>query len=63
MAEPFELTVQITEPQAWALAQFLKRAGWTEWRACAVDDEEAYRIREGCERVREALAEAGVAPR
>ena len=59
----FEHTVQLTEDQAMHVAEFLKRCGWTEWRACAVDDVEAYGIREGLEQVRRALRDAGFNPR
>ena len=59
----FELTVQITETQAHHAAQFLKRAGWTEYRACAVDNEEAYAIRDALDAIQRALRDAGFAPR
>ena len=57
------ITVELTDDQAWALAQFLKRVGWQEWRANAVDDAEAYQMREACEAMQRALAEAGNNPR
>ena len=56
-------TVTLTPPEALALAQFLKRVGWTEWRGNAIDDDEDYRMRGACERVQKALAEVGFAPR
>ncbi|QUN32353.1 hypothetical protein KB879_32125 (plasmid) [Cupriavidus sp. KK10] len=46
-----------------ALAQFVKRLTWTDMRACAVDDEEAYAIRDAVDRLGKALAEQGYAPR
>jgi hypothetical protein len=61
--ETFELTVQITDIEALALAQFVKRVGWSEMRACAVDDDEARAIRSAIDRLRIALREAGFAPR
>ena len=55
--------VELSDAQAWALAQFLKRVGWSEWRALAVDDDEARQMREACEQVRQELTYQGYAPR
>lgn len=63
MSTEFELTVQITEPQAAALALFVKRVGWSEMRGCATDDEETYLIRDAIDRLQRALREAGFVPR
>lgn len=58
-------TVQMTmtDSQALALAQFAKRVGWQEFRGNAVDDAEAYTIRNAVDVLAKALAEAGFAPR
>ena len=40
--ENITVTVELTDRQALALAQFLKRYTWTDVRQSAVDDEEAY---------------------
>ena len=58
-----KLVAELSAYQAEALAQFLKRAGWSEFRTCAVDDDEAYAIRDAVDQVARALAEAGFAPR
>lgn len=58
-----EVVLRLGEDDARALAQFVKRVGWSEFRALAVDDEEACRIRVGVEALQRALATAGVAPR
>jgi hypothetical protein len=55
--------VEFTAAQAWALAQLLKRLGWSDCRALAEDDEQAALMIAAAERVRAALAEAGYAPR
>jgi hypothetical protein len=57
------LTVDLTDAQAWNLAQFLKRAGFSDFRSNAQDDEEAYAMLYAAERVRAALADIGYAPR
>ncbi|MBP8224926.1 MAG: hypothetical protein KAX59_02135 [Acidovorax sp.] len=59
------ITVQIDLPQdlAWALAQLLKRIGYSDCRALAEDDQQAYQMIQAAEQVRRALADAGVAPR
>jgi len=56
-------TVQINEELAEALAQFVKRVGFSEFRQNAVDDVEAYTMRDAVDQVRKALQEAGYAPR
>lgn len=54
---------EITEAETMALAQFVKRVGWTELRQNAVDDDEAYAIKDGIDKLQKALQEAGFAPR
>jgi hypothetical protein len=46
-----------------ALAQFHKRLTWTDFRTNAVDDIEAYLMRDASDKVRTALVEQGYAPR
>jgi len=57
------IELHLVEAQAQALAQFVKRVGWSEFRANAVDDAEAYEIRVAVNALQRALAEAGFAPR
>ena len=54
--------LELSEDEAWALAEFVKRVTWSEMRACAVDDDEAYMIRSAVLAVGEALASQGIAP-
>lgn len=58
-----KIELELDEATAMALAQFCKRAGFTEFRACAVSDTEAYLIRDGVCALQRALAEQGFAPR
>lgn len=46
-----------------ALAEFFKRARWSELRGCAIDDDEAYLIRAAVGKVQDALARSGYNPR
>ncbi|WP_445224734.1 DUF7706 family protein [Erwinia sorbitola] len=46
-----------------ALAQLVKRLSWSELRACAVSDDEAYEIKYAVHKLQNALTEAGFAPR
>ena len=55
--------VELSDTEAWNLAQFLKRVGYSDFRAKAQDDSEAFGMRDASERVRSALAEAGYSPR
>lgn len=57
------VTVVLTEPQALAFAQHLKRACFSDYRQTAVDQFEAYTMIEAGEALRESLARAGYAPR
>jgi len=69
MSEPMEqkrdvhLSCMLTDSEAWNLAQFLKRVGFSDFRTNAQDDDEAYAMRDAADRVRSALSEAGYAPR
>lgn len=58
-----QLSCFLTDGEAWNLAQFLKRVGFSDFRTNAQDDDEAYAMRDAAGRVRVALAEAGYAPR
>lgn len=53
----------LTDAEAWEFAQFLKRVCFSDYRAHTTSEAEAYRMVEAGERIREALAEAGCAPR
>ena len=57
------VTIELTSQEALALAQFVKRVGWSEFRQNAVDDDEAYVIRDAVDRVAAGLAQVGYAPR
>ena len=59
------ITFQVDMPQdqAWALAQLLKRIGYSDCRTLAQDDEQAYQMIYAAERLRKAMAEAGIVPR
>ncbi len=57
------LSANLTDAQAWNLAQFLRRVGFSEFRSNAQDEQEAYAMRDAAEIVRKALAEQGYAPR
>lgn len=57
------VTVQLDDTTAMALAQFVKRVGWSEMRGCAVSEQETYEMRDGIDLLQRALADAGYAPR
>lgn len=63
MPELETITVELPIDQVEALAQFVKRVGWPEMRACAVDDKEAYEIRAALSALANSLADAGYVPR
>lgn len=54
---------ELTEAEAMALAQFCKRVTFSEMRDCAVDNDEAYLIRDAIDKLQTGLRLAGYAPR
>ena len=63
MSDQVEVWMELEPAQALALAQFVKRVGWSEIRQNAVDDDEAYVMRDALGFLAKALQEAGYAPR
>ena len=57
------LTLEFTEQEAQDLAQFLKRATFSDYRDKAENEEVAYRMQSVGEKVRALLAENGFSPR
>lgn len=63
MTEPIRtIEINLSKHQAEALAQFVKRVGWSEFRANAVDDAEAYDIRAAVDALQRTLTDAGLSP-
>lgn len=58
-----KLEIEMTEGQATAFAQFLKRVGLNEYRQLATDIEEAYDMQSAGEKIRDSLTVAGFSPR
>jgi hypothetical protein len=58
-----EIRVELTDAQAWDLAQFFERIGFADDRNNATSDDQAYAMRTAIEQVRCALAECGYEPR
>jgi len=65
MRDDVTIEVELTDAQALALAQLVKRLTWSDLRGCAIDDQEAYTMRDAVDRVRSALADCspGYSPR
>jgi hypothetical protein len=62
--EPIAISVELTDIEAWNLAQFLKRVGFSDFRNLnAQDEDEAYVMQQAAARLRTALAQAGYEPR
>jgi hypothetical protein len=58
-----EITVVLTDAQAWQFAQFLKRACFSDYRSHATTEDEAYHMIDAGEHIRRALADQSYAPR
>jgi hypothetical protein len=56
------ITIELTQKQAQALAQSIKRNIWEDVRHNAKNDEEAYLIRDAFEELQYALTYAGFSP-
>lgn len=63
MSARVTVTTELTQSQALALAQFVKRLTWSEIQACAVDENETYEMRDAVNLLQKSLAEAGFSPR
>lgn len=63
MEDTITITTELSDLHAWALAQLVKRIGWNEVRINAVDDDDAYLMREALSVLQKSLAESGYAPR
>lgn len=57
------IEIELPEKLAWAFAEFLKRAGHSDYRALAANEQEAFDMPDAGEKLRVTLAEKGVAPR
>jgi hypothetical protein len=57
------ITVTLSDEQAWAFAQFLKRVCFSDYEHRATSQAEAYTMVGAGEKIREALREQGYAPR
>jgi hypothetical protein len=54
-----EVTLSLTDDEAAALAAFLRRAGYSEFRECAADQREAYLMLHAASELRQVLARGG----
>ncbi|WP_410529622.1 hypothetical protein H0S68_25030 (plasmid) [Serratia sp. AXJ-M] len=63
MTDTVTVTTELSNSQALALAQFVKRLTWSEMRACAIDEDETYEIKDAVNLLQKSLADAGFSPR
>ncbi len=63
VTKPVRFTVELTEDQALAYAQFLKRVGFSDYMGNAVDKDEAYLMVSAGERILAVFASVGFSPR
>ncbi len=57
------VSTELTDSQAMALAQFVKRLTWSEMRTCAIDDDETWVMKDAIQTLQKSLADAGFSPR
>lgn len=58
-----KIEIEVSEKQLDALAQVLKRVGFTDIRKLSGSEEEAYDAQYALEQIRQSLAESGYNPR
>ncbi len=63
MDNTVSVLTELSDAQALALAQLVKRVGWQEVRVNAVDDDEAYLMKDVLASLQRSLADCGYAPR
>lgn len=63
MSSRLQITLELTGDEAWALSQFLKRAGFDHYRSLAMDEDEGHKMRDAGETVRRVLSEVSCLPR
>jgi hypothetical protein len=61
--KPVTIEVELTDEEAYALAQYLKRAIFEDYRKRALNDDDAYIMQGAVAEIRKALAKAGYEPR
>lgn len=61
--DPANIAFELPGDEAWALAQFVKRVGWTAMAECSESEEETYLIRSALSQLADALRDQGCAPR
>ncbi|MEM9814880.1 MAG: hypothetical protein AAF827_00490 [Cyanobacteria bacterium P01_D01_bin.6] len=57
------ITLSLTDSEAISLAQFLKRCSYSDYRARATSDDDAYTMQDAAAKVRDALVTKGFNPR
>ena len=57
------ITLEITEQEAEAFSEFLKRMGLSDYQAKAQTTDEAYQMQDAGEKIRKTLEEHGFSPR
>lgn len=53
----------LTDAEASALAQFVKRVGWFEFTSNAVDEDEAHLVKQAVDKLQNVLSRSGYDPR
>lgn len=63
MRTEITITATMTPDEAWAIAQMLKRGGFMDYRHLCESRDHTHEAVNAAEKLRDALAEAGVSPR
>lgn len=63
MTKKVKFTVELSEEEALAYAQHLKRSGFSDYKCSATSEQEAYLMRDAAGVIQRELANSGFAPR
>lgn len=63
MPESVKITLQLSDDEAWALAELCKRIGWTELRALSKDNTECILMQDAIAKLCLELSANGISPR
>ncbi len=58
-----KIDIELTDGEALAFAQFLKRVGVGNYKPLSESEEEAWKMMSAGEAIRKSLADAGISPR
>jgi aminoglycoside phosphotransferase len=57
------LLLELTDPEFYILAQYLKRLSWLDYTSCAIDENEAHSMKDALNKLEKQINDHGFKPR